>query len=377
VREIVFGKESIVQKMSSPALLLADDASRVASTGATIHTDGTPITAVGSSSGINHVIIHASVLFHILDHHTRRNDVSGRVIGTLLGRRLDGTTIAEVTNAFAVPHAERGDEVAIGKDYNKKMLNLCKRASNAGANNSNNNNNNTVNPGSSGSGTTTKKDNAVIGWYATSAASDNPAAPLITDTSSLIHDFYAGESDEDEPIHLVVDTRLQLQPEDTGPAIAIKAYKSSPVVLQGEHMGNVFHEIRVTYQCSDAESICLYEMMKALGYTIKNEQLDTSNHVRGDSTAGLQKSLQRLCDEINTTLEYVNAAIKDNGTNKIDPEIGRQIADTLATVPKIRPDVFDSLFHNSLQDLLTVSYLSNLVRTQVTIAEKLNASLGI
>ena len=60
----------------------------------------------------------------------------------------------------------------------------------------------------------------------------------------------------------------------------------------------------------------------------------------------------------------------------MDAEKGRQISDTLASIPMIRPEVFDKLFHSSLQDLLMVSYLSNATRTQMEIAQKLNATLG-
>jgi JAB1/Mov34/MPN/PAD-1 ubiquitin protease len=38
------------------------------------------------------VIVHPLVLLSVLDHHTRRQEVDGRVIGTLLGRR-DGNKV--------------------------------------------------------------------------------------------------------------------------------------------------------------------------------------------------------------------------------------------------------------------------------------------
>ena len=41
---------------------------------------------------ITQVIVHPLVLLHVLDHHTRRQEGSGRVIGTLLGRR-DGKKV--------------------------------------------------------------------------------------------------------------------------------------------------------------------------------------------------------------------------------------------------------------------------------------------
>lgn len=48
-----------------------------------------------------------------------------------------------------------------------------------------------------------------------------------------------------------------------------------------------------------------------------------------------------------------------------------QLADTLAAVPRMRPETFNRLFDDNLQDLLMVSYLSSLTRTQLAIAEKL------
>ena len=40
-----------------------------------------------SDATVTNVIVHPLVLFHVLDHHTRRQEDTGRVIGTLLGRR--------------------------------------------------------------------------------------------------------------------------------------------------------------------------------------------------------------------------------------------------------------------------------------------------
>jgi translation initiation factor 3 subunit F len=85
----------------------------------------------------------------------------------------------------------------------------------------------------------------VVGWYA--SASDE--MPLVADTSSLIHDFYATEAEEGDPIHLVVDTRLL---EDS---IQIRGYTSSPVLIQNEPLANLFHECKVILQSTEAEAI--------------------------------------------------------------------------------------------------------------------------
>jgi len=43
---------------------------------------------------VSNVIVHPMVLLHVLDHHNRRQEAAGRVIGTLLGRR-DGRTVSK------------------------------------------------------------------------------------------------------------------------------------------------------------------------------------------------------------------------------------------------------------------------------------------
>jgi len=65
--------------MTTPAILLPT-------------TDSTSSTGLEGSSHVNCVIVHPLVLLSILDHHTRRPDATGRVIGTLLGRR-DGDKV--------------------------------------------------------------------------------------------------------------------------------------------------------------------------------------------------------------------------------------------------------------------------------------------
>lgn len=54
-----------------------------------------PALLMGGVDTVSQVIVHPMVLLHVLDHHTRRQEVSGRVIGTLLGRR-DGKTVCPI-----------------------------------------------------------------------------------------------------------------------------------------------------------------------------------------------------------------------------------------------------------------------------------------
>lgn len=63
---------------SSPALLLNN-------TNNTGH-------GLSDSESVSSMVVHPLVLLSILDHHTRRQNGEGRVIGTLLGRR-DGEKV--------------------------------------------------------------------------------------------------------------------------------------------------------------------------------------------------------------------------------------------------------------------------------------------
>lgn len=265
---------------------------------------------------------------------------------------IQWNTQVEITNCFAVPHAERGDEVAIGKDFNRQMLALHLRAN---------------------------KRETVVGWYATSLPSDgdsadttaNSSSKCIADTSSLIHEFYAGECDED-PIHLVVDTSL------VNDAIALRAYKSAPVVVKGETLANLFHEIRLCVKSSESERICVDRMVKAASPHGSGDVLvNPADNTQVDETHALELSMAKLLDMLETCSAYVDGVIANSSYDEPGvEEMGREILDSLNVVPRIRPEVFDKMFDDSLQDLLMVTYLSNITKTQLVIAEKLNASLG-
>ncbi|KAL7525809.1 hypothetical protein ACHAXR_003167 [Thalassiosira sp. AJA248-18] len=326
----------------SPALLLTSptitrSVASVAAAAASGGAVGVDAIAGGGDIPVSNVTVHPLVLLSVLDHHTRRQEGAGRVIGTLLGKR-DGSRV-EITNAFAVPHAERGDEVAIGKDFNRQMLALHLRA----------------NP-----------RETVVGWYATALPDENDPTnngecKCIADTSSLIHEFYAGEC-EDDPIHLVVDTSLKTDD------VAIRAYKSIPVSVKGEPLANMFHEIRLAVKSSESERICIDRMIGSSS-TSEGASPDTK-----DESLALQISMEKLLAMLETCSEYVDKVV--DGTIVPDDEVGRDISETLNSVPRIRPEVFDKMFNDSLQDLLMVTYLSNITKTQLTIAEKLNETLG-
>ena len=222
------------------------------------------------------------------------------------------------------------------------------------------------------------RNETVVGWYATSfpeAEEGYGQSQCIADTSTLIHEFYADECADtvmDAPIHLVVDTSL------ISDTIGVRAYMSSAITLMGEPLANMFHEVRLVLKSSESEKIVLNEMIKSLGDNQKGEDdgkgaVVVAKATKPDQGKNLQASMEKLLEMLETASEYAAAVV--DGKMEADDAVGRQISDTLSNIPRIRPELFEKMFSDSLQDLLMVTYLSNITRTQLTISEKLNAAL--
>lgn len=278
---------------------------------------------------VHKVQVRPLVVFQILDRFLRRHEDQERVIGTLLGTVVNG--VVEITNSFPVPHLEKGDEVAIGKDYHKQMHFLHSRINST---------------------------ETIIGWYATS----DDSGALLNDHSCLIHDFYASECDA--PVHVVVDTSLNQD------QVQVKAFTSSALSLVDCALTNQFQQIQVETQVLEAESIALDIMAqnRTGGFTLESTG---SSRVPSDLET-LETSIEKLQEMINTCHAYVQdvlsgGRIEGGG----DPTIGRAIAKALQSVPELCGDKFDKIFNNSLQDLLMVNYLSTLTQTQLSLSEKL------
>eukprot|EP00249_Psilotum_nudum_P006760 c20034_g1_i1 orf=337-1191(-) len=263
--------------------------------------------------------LHPTVMFNICDSYIRRNDQAERVIGTLLGSvSADGAV--DIRNSYAVPHNESSEQVAVDIEYHRTMFELHQR----------------VNP-----------KEVIIGWYSTSAG--------VSGSDALIQDFYAREATN--PVHLTVDTTFQ----DDEPSI--KAYVSTTLLLGERQLAAQFHEIPLDLRMVEAERTGFDVLKKTMVDKLPND------------LEAMESSLSRLHNMIDTVFRYVDDVVE--GRALPDNTIGRYLADTVASIPKIAPDAFDKLFNDSVQDLLLVIYLANLTRMQLSLAEKLNTAAQI
>lgn len=263
--------------------------------------------------------VHPTVLFNICDSYIRRNDQTDRVIGTLLGSvSSDGTV--DIRNSYAVPHNESLEQVAVDIEYHRSMFELHQR----------------VNP-----------KEVIVGWYSTSAG--------VSSSDALIQEFYARETTN--PVYVTVDTTFQ---DETA---SIRAFVSTTLSLGERQLAAQFHEIQLDLRMVEAERVGFDVLKKTIV-----EKLP-------DDLEALETSMLRLQNMIDTVFKYVEDVIE--GRTPPDNVVGRYLADTLASIPKISPDVFDKLFNDSIQDLLLVLYLANLTRTQLSLAKKLNSAAQI
>jgi translation initiation factor 3 subunit F len=260
--------------------------------------------------------VHPVVVFNILDHFIRRNE-GHRVIGALLGYNNDGTI--EIKNCFPVPHTE-GEQVGVDPDYFHNMLDLHRKVS---------------------------PKEIIVGWYATGIDID--------ENSVLIHEFFVKEMNQ-TPIHLLVDTGL------TDYSLSIKAYTSSNISFSEDKvLGAQFLPVPVEFTMFDLEKIGVDTLVKG---RVKGEHPSLFSDLEN-----LEMSIHKAQQLLESVTNYVTGVLEDKIPS--DGNIGRFLADTVSALPRVEPAQLEKMFNNSLQDLLMVVYLSNLTRTQLALAEKL------
>lgn len=276
-----------------------------------------------SSAALNLTVrVHPVVLFQIVDAYERRNADSDRVIGTLLGNTTD-KGVVEVTNCFCVPHKEHDDQVEAELSYAIDLYELNKK----------------VNPNEN-----------IVGWWATGNE--------VTNHSSVIHEYYARECNN--PIHLTVDTSLQ------NLRMGLKAYVCIQLGVPNGHTGCMFTPINVGVTSYEPETVGLKLCQKTIGITNPNRPKTVSPMLDLVQIAEASKDLRELLDNI---LQYVENVL--DGSAQPDNAVGRSLLDLINSVPHMTNEQFTQMFNSNVKDLLMVITLSQLMKTQLHLNEKL------
>lgn len=229
--------------------------------------------------------------------------------------------IVEVTNCFCVPHKEYDDQVEAELSYAMDVYELNRKVN---------------------------TNESIVGWWATGHE--------VTNHSVVIHEYYSRECNN--PVHLTVDTSLQ------GGRMGLKAYVCVQLGVPGGKQGCMFTSIPVDIMCYDPEVFGLQLCQKTM------------------NTAGRPRNVNPLLDlaqvadagsKMSAMLEQVLAYVEDILANRSAPNnaVGRALMDLVNSVPKMTNEQFSEMFNSNVKDLLMVISLSQLIKTQLQLNEKL------
>ena len=301
---------------------------------------GAAFLPVHGAGKVASVRVHPVVVFNACDSYVRRQETQERVIGTLLGTvRHDG--VVEVKNSYAVPHNEQNGQVYVDVEFHRAMIDLHLR----------------VNPAEK-----------IVGWYSTGDG--------VVPTDALIHEFYAHECHN--PVHVTLDVtfadRDRLVRAWVGQSLALGSKDASKEAEKPDAEGGEasaaegilnattaihFQEVALVNTFDAAERVGVASLAAT------NADIVTDGDDLGATAAKLRGMLEKAS-------AYVDAVVA--GKTKGDAEIGRRLADALSSVPGLTKSQFEKLFGESAQDALLVTYLSNVTKMQLMLAEKLQTA---
>lgn len=192
--------------------------------------------------------------------------------------------------------------------------------------------------------------------------------------SALIQDFYTKECAPHQAIHLTIDTDLAASKDSSNKPLGVRAYVSSPLGLSPKAENAVFLALPVTLLTSPTERPALSLLAaQSLTNTDATSAISSSSGQIVPDLASLTQSLVQIQSQLRRVLAYVGDVV--SGKVVGDEVVGRHLLDTIARIPigasaAEGKDVND-LWNSCLQDILMVSYLSNIVRAQAEVAGRL------
>lgn len=290
----------------------------IEATSSAIHLNLAP-TSASQSRAPQVISIHPSVLASILTHHSRRpaESTAPRVIGTLMGSRSESGTEIQVRSSFAVPHSEDEEKIALDMPFHQAMVDLIAKN---GA------------------------KEQIVGWYATS--------PNVNAYSALIQNYITTETAPYPAVHITVDTELTAN----GGGLGVKGWVSSNLGLGVKPEHCVFLPVPVQIKFAESERAALD--------ILTTHPTPSPSQPPLPSFASSLNELSTLIDQCLRYVQQVNAGEKQG-----DAEVGRYLLEGLGRWAGSEGE--QGGVKAGLQDTLTVSYLSSLIRSQIELSGRL------
>lgn len=228
-----------------------------------------------------------------------------------------------MTNCFCVPHKEYSDQVEAELNYAMDVYDLNRRVNSA---------------------------ENIVGWWATGNE--------VTNHSSVIHEYYARECNN--PVHVTLDTSLQ------GARMGLKAYVCVSLGVPGGKSGCMFTPVSVDIVCYPPEIVGMQLCTKTMTAGTGNRARQVQPMMDLAQVADANSKLGGLLDQV---LSYVEEVLA--GRTVPDNAVGRALLDLVHSVPHMNQEQFSEMFNSNVKDLLMVVTLSQLIKTQLQLNEKL------
>ena len=148
-------------------------------------------------------------------------------------------------------------------------------------------------------------------------------------------------------------------------------------------LANMFHEVKVELSMSETEATCLFHMIHSQTQSPPTSAGATAGTARWPGSevvaavpaerASVQKAMKQLLEVLDRVQVYVDSVVDGNAPALA--EYGMRVADAIAALQEVRPEDFNGVLQEKIQDLLMVNYISSLTNTQLAISEKINQIL--
>ena len=214
------------------------------------------------------------------------------------------------------------------------------------------------------------KKEEVVGWYSTTAGKE---PKLITNTSSVINNFYTKQCDDELPIHLVVDSTL------SGDTMGIRGFVAKAITLDDQTFADMFEEVAVEVVMSDAETTAIFHMMlgenKSESGSVPMQAWENTDIVSmiPSNTESITTTVELLLKTIDELSAYVDNVV--DGKADSMPAVGVALSQALASLQNYNKDQISAQLQDKVQDLAMISYLSTLLKTQLKVSDKIHSIL--
>lgn len=226
---------------------------------------------------------------------------------------------------------------------------------------------------------------SLIGWYTTSDGD------LLDSVSAPLNAFFCQFSRR--PVHIVVNTSL------SSSNISVHGFYGRQVtgILSKNNNWNpvVFENLVVDVVMSDFEAACLHQMISAHKSVIRHPISDSNSKIMEDeielvdarwssieiaapfaeSSSQIKSSLRDLLEVVDKLQEYVNDVVE--GKVQAHSDIGIALSDILGQLDAVSSDDVASLVHSRNQEISVIQQLTNLSKSLLESADRMNISVNI